>query len=172
MPRRRASRRTAALAAALLTTGLTAGISGLTLTSSAQAAVDATPGYSLHHISVDTKVGPDNGTSCTVDADLYIPDGASRTNRKPSILTTNGFGGRKDDDNEAAVGRGFVKQGYVVLAYTGLGFGNSNCKITLDDPEYDGKAGRQMVSVLAGIAHLRRGRHLQDASAGLTGERR
>ncbi len=150
MPRRRFTRRTTALTTALLTGALAAGISGLTLTSSAQAAADATPGYSLHHITVNTKVGPDNKTPCTIDADLYVPDGASRSNRKPSILTTNGFGGRKDDSNESAVGRGFVKAGYVVLAYTGLGFGNSNCKITLDDPEYDGKAGRQMVGVLAG----------------------
>jgi len=37
-----------------------------------------------------------------------------------------------------------------VLAYTGLGFPNSGCKITLDDPAYDGRAGKQMVSVLAG----------------------
>ena len=95
------------------------------------------------------KVGPDNHP-CVVDADIYKPDKASRTNRKPAILTTNGFGGSKDDGNESAIGRGFVKQGYVVLAYTGLGFPNSGCKITLDDPAYDGKAGKQMVSVLAG----------------------
>ena len=37
-----------------------------------------------------------------------------------------------------------------MLAYTGLGFPNSGCKIYLDDPAYDGKAGKQMVSVLAG----------------------
>ena len=145
-----ASRRTAALAVTVLTAGLTASFTGLTLSSSAQAAADATPGYSLHHITVATKVGPNGGTACTVDADLYIPDGSSSTHRKPSILSTNGFGGRKDDSNESAVGRGFVKAGYVVLTYTGLGFGNSNCKITLDDPAYDGKAGSQMVGVLAG----------------------
>ena len=145
-----ASRRTAALAATVLTAGLTASVSALTLSPSAQAVADATPGYSLHHITVDTKVGPNGDQACTVDADLYVPDGASSAHRKPSILTTNGFGGRKDDSNESAVGRGFVKQGYVVLAYTGLGFGNSDCKITLDDPDYDGKAGSQMVGVLAG----------------------
>ena len=32
-----------------------------------------------------------------------------------------------------------------MLAYTGLGFGDSGCKITLDDPDYDGKAGKQLV---------------------------
>ena len=136
--------------AALAATTLTA--AGLTLTGlstgTAQAA-DATPGYSVRHITVNVKVGPDNHP-CVVDADIYKPDKASRTNRKPAILTTNGFGGSKDDSNESAIGRGFVKQGYVVLAYTGLGFPSSGCKITLDDPAYDGRAGRQMVSVLAG----------------------
>ena len=43
-----------------------------------------------------------------------------------------------------------MRQGYAVLSYSGLGFGNTNCKITLDDPDWDGKAGRQMVDVLAG----------------------
>ena len=85
-----------------------------------------------------------------VDADIYKPDKASRTNRKPAILTTNGFGGSKDDSNESAIGRGFVKQGYVVLAYTGLGFPTPAARSRLDDPAYDGRAGKQMVSVLAG----------------------
>ena len=37
-----------------------------------------------------------------------------------------------------------------MLSYSGLGFGKTNCKITLDDPDWDGKAGKQMVDVLAG----------------------
>ena len=46
----------------------------------------------------------------------------------------------------------------MVLAYTGLGFPDSGCKITLDDPDYDGKAGKQMVDVLAGTRSYTRGR--------------
>src|SRR6478752_3132634 len=148
MARARSSRPAVLGIAALVTVGLA--LAGLTGTTTASAATDSTPGYSLRHISVTVKVGPRRDTSCLVDADLYTPDGTSRRHRKPAILTTNGFGGSKDDDNESAIGRGFVKQGYVVLAYTGLGFPNSGCKITLDDPAYDGVAGRQMVSVLAG----------------------
>jgi putative CocE/NonD family hydrolase len=37
-----------------------------------------------------------------------------------------------------------------VISYSGLGFGNTDCKITLDDPDWDGKAGKGMVDVLAG----------------------
>ena len=141
------TRRTLATLAATALTG--AGLTLTGLSADTAHAADATPGYSLRHITVNVKVGPDNHP-CVVDADIYKPDKASRTNKKPAILTTNGFGGSKDDSNESAIGRGFVKQGYVVLAYTGLGFPNSGCKITLDDPAYDGKAGKQMVSVLAG----------------------
>jgi len=129
-----------------------AGAAGLALTSGAgaSAATDDTPGYSVRAISVDVKVGPADEQNCRIDADLYLPDGASTSHKVPAILTTHGFGGDKADDNQVAIGKGFVQQGYAVLSYSGLGFGNTNCKITLDDPDWDGKAGRQMVDVLAG----------------------
>src|SRR3954471_21182746 len=128
------------------------GAAGLAITSGtgASAATDDTPGYIVRAISVDVQVGPANQQACRVDADLYLPDGASATHPVPAILTTHGFGGDKADDNQVAIGRGFVRQGYAVLSYSGLGFGKTDCKITLDDPDWDGKAGRQMVDVLAG----------------------
>src|SRR5512141_2385571 len=95
-------RRTAAVTAAALTAaGLT--VAGLS-PSGAQAVADSTPGYSLRHVTVNVAVGPDNHP-CVVDADIYKPDRASRTRKMPAILTTNGFGGSKDDSNESAVGR-------------------------------------------------------------------
>ncbi|QNN51510.1 CocE/NonD family hydrolase [Nocardioides mesophilus] len=116
----------------------------------AAAAADDTPGYSLRHIFVDTLVGPAGDQPCRISADLYTPDGAGRRHRKPAILTTHGFGGDKADGNQTATARGFVREGYVVLSYSGLGFGGSECKIRLDDPAWDGKAGKQLVDVLAG----------------------
>ena len=68
----------------------------------------------------------------------------------PAILTTNGFGGSKDD--QAGIGKAFAARGYAVLSYSGLGFGGSGCKITLDDPDYDGKAAQQLVSYLGGAS--------------------
>ena len=41
-----------------------------------------------------------------------------------------------------------------MLSYSGLGFGGSSCKITLDDPDYDGKAGSQLVSFLGGAPDI------------------
>jgi predicted acyl esterase len=98
---------------------------------------------------IDVTVGPaGQRTVCTVVFDLYRPSTATRTNRKPAILTTNGFGGSKDD--QADLGRSFARRGYVVLSYSGLGFGGSDCKITLDDPDWDGLAARQLVTYLGG----------------------
>ena len=105
----------------------------------------------LTPITVQVRVGPDNDQPCTVDADLYLPTGASASKPVPAILTTNGFGGSKDDANQAAIGKGFATAGYAVLSYSGLGFGKTTCKVELDDPAWDGKAGKQMDDVLAGI---------------------
>jgi predicted acyl esterase len=138
---------TCLVAAALAATGVSVMAGG----SASAATTDTTPGYSLTAITVPVKVGPNNDQACTVDADLYLPDGASAAHPVPAILTTHGFGGSKDDDNQVAIGKGFVGQGYAVLSYSGLGFGKTTCKIQLDDPDWDGKAGKQMDDVLAGV---------------------
>ena len=86
--------------------------------------------------------------SCVVDADLYKPHGAGPRSRVPAILTTNGFGGSKAD--QSGLGRAFAQRGYAVLSYTGLGFPDSGCKISLDDPGVDGIAARSLVTFLGG----------------------
>jgi len=86
--------------------------------------------------------------TCKIDADLYKPNAASATNRVPSILTTNGFGGSKTD--QSGLARAFAQRGYAVLSYTGLGFPNSGCKISLDDPAVDGVAASHLVTFLGG----------------------
>jgi len=120
---------------------------GLTLagTSLPASAADTFTVQTLHFA---VKVGPSDTTSCDVIGDLYLPSGASPTSRVPAILTTNGFGGSKDD--QKGIGSGFASRGYAVLSYSGLGFGGSDCKITLDDPDWDGKAASQLVSYLGG----------------------
>jgi ABC-2 type transport system ATP-binding protein len=128
-----------ALAGALGTAGVTA------LPQSGAAA--AAP-YSVQTLHFAVHVGPDAGTVCDVVGDLYTPDVASASHRVPAILTTNGFGGSKDD--QASLGDAFARRGYEVLSYSGLGFGGSGCKITLDDPDWDGKAASQLVSYLGG----------------------
>ena len=137
-------------------------VGGLALaTAPAGSAVTAPYTVQTLHFAVDA--GPEG--PCDVVGDLYTPATASSTSRVPAILTTNGFGGSKDD--QAGMGRYFASHGYVVLSYSGLGFGGSGCKITLDDPDIDGAAASDLVGYLggdAGVAYLDAD-HTQPASA-------
>ncbi|WP_375138034.1 CocE/NonD family hydrolase [Streptomyces sp. Act143] len=88
-----------------------------------------------------------DGRACTIDADLYRPAGVDRA---PAVLATNGFGGSKSDGSTDAIGKAFAARGYVSLVYSGLGFGNSGCLISLDDPDIDGTAASRLIDFLAG----------------------
>ena len=114
----------------------------------ATAAPASAAGFSVQPMTFDVTVGPSDETRCKIDADLYTPDGASAARPVPAILATNGFGG--DKAGFAEIGRSYAERGYAFLGYSGLGFGRSGCKIYLDDPDWDGKAGSQLVSFLGG----------------------
>ncbi len=138
-------RRTAVATLAAVTTGL---LAPMLLATPAQAETFTT--QTLHFAVTVAPEGVGGTTSCDIVADLYTPAGASATDRRPAILTTNGFGGSKND--QAGFARAYAAEGYVVLSYSGLGFGGSTCKITLDDREHDGVAGKQLVDFLGGIS--------------------
>lgn len=115
---------------------------------------DAGPAYSVATLHFKVEVGPDDHI-CDIVGDVYVPRSATPTRRVPAVLTTHGFGETKDA--QAGVARLMAENGYVVLAYSGLGFGGSDCKISLDDPAYDGIAASQLISYLGGapgIAYL------------------
>ena len=115
----------------------------------ARAAGAAEPGYRTQSLHFAVTVGPaGNQQQCDVVGDLYTPAGASAQQPVPAILTTNGFGGSAAD--QAPFAQQYAALGYAVLSYSGLGFGGSGCKITLDDPDYDGRAASQLVSFLGG----------------------
>jgi ABC-2 type transport system ATP-binding protein len=118
------------------------------------------PAYRVKAVRITTHVAAEGilgQAACVVDADLYTPVGVDRRHPAPAILTTNSYGGSKAD--LAGVGRAFTKLGYVVLAYSGLGFGSapeaerqgSDCKITFDDRDHDGLAAKQLVDFLGGL---------------------
>jgi predicted acyl esterase len=108
----------------------------------------APPAVTTTALTVTTHVGPGGAEMCRVDADLYVPASATAARPGPAILTTHGFGGSKRD--QAVVATTFARRGYVVLAYSGLGFGGSDCKITLDDRDHDGQAASQLIRFLGG----------------------
>lgn len=115
-------------------------------------AAGADPTYTVQtlHFLVDT--GANGASKCDIIGDLYTPAAATPIAKVPAILTTNGFGGSKDD--QAGIGKTFAARGFEVLSYSGLGFGGSSCKITLDDPDTDGRAASQLVSYLGGASGI------------------
>ncbi|MGN6722028.1 MAG: CocE/NonD family hydrolase [Marmoricola sp.] len=133
------------LVSAIAAAGLVSGTLASGLLSPATAVTP--PPYTVQTLHFAVKVGPSQQV-CDIVGDLYVPTAASATQRVPAILTTNGFGGSKND--QAGLGKYGASNGYVVLSYSGLGFGGSGCQITLDDPAYDGVAGSQLVSYLGG----------------------
>ncbi|GAC77984.1 ABC-2 type transport system ATP-binding protein [Gordonia malaquae] len=94
----------------------------------------------------------DAGGGCDIVGDLYTPSSATRSTPASAILTTNGFAGSKDDLTGSALM--FAKRGYVVLAYSGLGFGGSGCRVTLDTPSIDGRAASKLISYLGGSSGI------------------
>lgn len=134
------------LPAAAAAVGTVAALAGGTLV-----ALPAQAGTTVTKLSkeIDVVVGPAGQRQvCTVVFDLYRPSTATSERPKPAIVTTNGFGGSKDDQADLAMA--FATKNYVVLSYSGLGFGGSDCKITLDDPDYDGRAAKALVTYLGG----------------------
>ncbi|MDX6484113.1 MAG: hypothetical protein QOE95_1884, partial [Gaiellaceae bacterium] len=100
-----------------------------------------------------TGLGPTANHSCDIAYDLYVPNSAlNGATPAPAILTTNGFGGSKND--QAGNADLWASNGYVVLSYSGLGFGGSSCPISLDSPEWDGRAASQLVSFLAAMPEV------------------
>jgi ABC-2 type transport system ATP-binding protein len=104
------------------------------------------------HTGVATAAAGTYVRHCDIVGDLYTPADAAAGHRVPAILTTNGFGGSKDD--QAGMARFLAAQDYAVLSYSGLGFGGSGCQITLDDPDWDGQAASQLVSFLGGATGI------------------
>ena len=133
------------------TAAITAAVSALAATGLGHAshgAGAAAPPYTVRTLHFKVHIGPHRGTTCDIVGDLYRPRHVGPRHRVPAILTTNGFGGSKDD--QAGLGKAFARRGYIVLSYSGLGFGGSGCKITLDDPDWDGRAASQLISYLGG----------------------
>ncbi len=143
--RRRASRSRAALGQKALAALLGAALAApLALTAGP---ARASGRYTVTPLKFTVTAG---GRSCAVDADLYRPAGVDHAHPAPAVLGTNGFGGSKSDGSTDAIGKVFAERGYVALVYSGLGFGQSGCLISMDDPGIDGRAASRLVDFLGG----------------------
>jgi len=94
-------------------------------------------GYTLTSQKLTVKDGPGNLVAKQIDTDLYVPAVATAATPQPVVIYANGFGGSKDDSSGCAIGHWLAQHGYVVLAYSSSGFGQSGGCIELDSPQWD-----------------------------------
>jgi ABC-2 type transport system ATP-binding protein len=87
--------------------------------------------------------GPAHDQRVRLDATAYFP---ART-PAPAVLIAPGFGQTKTSVDSQA--QDLARQGFVVLAYTPRGFGNSTGLIGLNSPDYEIADGRQLIDWLA-----------------------
>jgi ABC-2 type transport system ATP-binding protein len=93
---------------------------------------------------IPTVPEPD-GTAVELDADLYLPPDGDGPH--PALVLAHGFGGSKADLRAQA--QEYASAGYVVLAYTARGFGDSGGRIHLMDPALEGADVSTVVDHLA-----------------------
>ncbi|WP_205472881.1 alpha/beta fold hydrolase [Nocardioides sp. SYSU D00038] len=90
-------------------------------------------------------VGPEaDGTPVELDTSLYTPAGDGP---HPAVLLTHGFGGSKAD--LAPQARELAESGYVALTYSARGFGDSDGRVHVADPGYEGRDVTALLDLLA-----------------------
>ncbi|MFJ8469463.1 CocE/NonD family hydrolase [Streptomyces swartbergensis] len=72
----------------------------------------------------------DTGNGVRIDTSYFTSGGDGR---RPAVLLGHGFGGSKNDVRQQA--EDLARDGYAVLTWSARGFGKSNGKIGLNDPE-------------------------------------
>jgi ABC-2 type transport system ATP-binding protein len=97
---------------------------------------------------LELRGGPTSSSDSTpvrIDADLYIPAGTPR----PAVVLSHGFGGSKQSVADEA--RFFASAGFVVLAYTSRGFGDSSGQISMNSPQFEVADASSIIDYLNGL---------------------
>lgn len=87
-------------------------------------------------------------TPVQLDVDVYIPE----TTPAPAILLAHGFGGSKEGAAEEA--QLLVEAGYVVMAYTARGFGDSTGLISMNAPAFEVADASALIDYLASLSSV------------------
>lgn len=87
-------------------------------------------------------------TPVQLDADVYIPE----VTPAPAVLLAHGFGGSKEGVAEEA--QFLAEAGYVVLAYTARGFGESSGLISMNAPDFEVADASALIDYLASLASV------------------
>ena len=89
-----------------------------------------------------------DGTAVKLDTTLYLPDKTPA----PAVLLAQGFGGDKSD--LAGTAQTLAQHGYVALAYTARGFGNSGGLIHFDSPSFEVHDAKLLVDYLTTLPQV------------------
>ena len=89
-----------------------------------------------------------DATPVQLDVDVYVPE----TTPAPAVLLAHGFGGSKEGASEEA--QLLVDAGYVVLAYTARGFGDSTGLISMNAPDFEVADASALIDYLASLASV------------------
>jgi ABC-2 type transport system ATP-binding protein len=107
--------------------------------------------WTVSDLQIETLTGPDDDIPVTLDASLWLPDGASPASPMPAMLVAPGFGNTKDAAEMVTLAAYFASHGYVTMTFTPQGFGASTGCIGLDSRTYDNKNARAMIDHLASL---------------------
>ncbi|MDQ4039395.1 MAG: alpha/beta fold hydrolase [Actinomycetota bacterium] len=111
-------------------------------------AVWASPASAASVKTEDLRVASGSGADAVdLDVTLYLPDAATSSTPAPAIIVAHGFGGSKNSVD--GVGKRLAETGYVALAYTARGFGDSTGTISVNAPEYEIADASRMIDLLA-----------------------
>jgi ABC-2 type transport system ATP-binding protein len=94
-------------------------------------------------VTITAPGGPGVDEPVQLDATVYLP---ART-PAPAVIMAHGFGGSKK--SVATDAQQMARDGFVVLAYSARGFGQSTGQIALDSLDYEVPDGRALVDWLA-----------------------
>ena len=105
---------------------------------------DAAP-VELLRVSVPTS--PDDATPIVLDAALRVPDDVDAGRPAPAVILLHGFG--SDRTSQDARAEALVRRGFVVLAPSARGFGDSGGMVSLADRD---REGRDLVALVDALA--------------------
>ncbi len=114
-------------------------------TGTAATAVVGKQTYTTSDALIPVMDGPDGTHPATIDTRLYLPANATAATPQPAVLMTNGFGLDKLAGEIVSMADYLARNGYVVLTYSGQGFGGSSGCIQLNSFDYDVKDSQQLI---------------------------
>ncbi|MBM7775368.1 ABC-2 type transport system ATP-binding protein [Actinokineospora baliensis] len=122
----------------------------------------AAPPVTTRDAALTLQSGPGRDEPIRIDTTLYLPE---RT-PAPAVLVAHGFGGSKESVDSDA--RELAQRGFVALAWSARGFGRSEGRIGLNDPDYEVNDARALVDWLATLPEVTKDGP-DDPKVGVTG---